>query len=59
MAILVCDGAGYIGSHVNKTLSQMGYETVTLDNLVYGHREAVKWGAFIQGDLKNAEDMMI
>ena len=57
MAILVCGGAGYIGSHVNKALSQMGYETVVFDNLVYGHREAVKWGAFVQGDLKNVEEI--
>ena len=49
MAILVCGGAGYIGSHVNKALNRMGYETVVFDNLVYGHREAVKWGTFIQG----------
>ena len=57
MAILVCGGAGYIGSHVNKALSQMGCETVVFDNLVYGHREAVKWGAFVQGDLKNVEEI--
>ena len=50
-------GAGYIGSYVNKALSQMGYETVVFDNLVYGHREAVKWGTFVQGDLKNPEEV--
>ncbi len=57
MAILVCGGAGYIGSHVNKMLSRMGYETVVFDNLVYGHREAVKWGTFVTGDLKNPEEI--
>ncbi|MGN0367074.1 MAG: UDP-glucose 4-epimerase GalE [Suilimivivens sp.] len=57
MAILVCGGAGYIGSHVNKQLNKEGYETVVFDNLVYGHREAVKWGHFEQGDLKNIEDI--
>lgn len=57
MAILVCGGAGYIGSHVNKQLHEEGYETVVFDNLVYGHREAVKWGHFEQGDLKNMEDI--
>ena len=57
MAILVCGGAGYIGSHINKLLAQKGYETVVLDNLVYGHREAVKWGSFEKGDLKNPEDL--
>lgn len=57
MAVLVCGGAGYIGSHINKQLHKEGYETVVLDNLVYGHREAVKWGTFEQGDLKNTEDI--
>ena len=57
MAILVCGGAGYIGSHINKQLHKEGYETVVFDNLVYGHREAVKWGHFVQGDLKNIEDI--
>lgn len=57
MAVLICGGAGYIGSHVNKQLNKEGYETVVLDNLVYGHREAVKWGHFIRGDLKNIENI--
>lgn len=57
MAILVCGGAGYIGSHINKQLYKEGYETVVFDNLVYGHREAVKWGHFVQGDLKNIDDI--
>lgn len=53
MSILVCGGAGYIGSHVNKQLNREGYETVVFDNLVYGHKEAVKWGFFEYGDLGN------
>ena len=57
MAVLICGGAGYIGSHINKELNKEGYETVVFDNLLYGHREAVKWGHFVQGDLKNREDI--
>lgn len=57
MAVLVCGGAGYIGSHVNKQLNSEGYETVVFDNLIYGHREAVKWGDFVHGDLKNIEEI--
>ncbi|MNK75950.1 UDP-glucose 4-epimerase [compost metagenome] len=49
--ILVVGGAGYIGSHAVKELNRQGYETVTFDNLVYGHRDAVKWGAFEEGDM--------
>lgn len=57
MAILVCGGAGYIGSHINKKLYEEGYETVVFDSLIYGHREAVKWGEFIQGDLADVADI--
>lgn len=57
MAILVCGGAGYIGSHVNKQLNREGYETVVFDNLIYGHREAVKWGSFVEGDLASENDI--
>ena len=51
--ILIVGGAGYIGSHVNKELNKRGYETVVYDNLIYGHREAVKWGTFEYGDLRD------
>lgn len=57
MAILVCGGAGYIGSHVNKQLNKEGYETIVFDNLVYGHREAVKWGKLVVGDLSNIHEI--
>lgn len=49
--VLVTGGAGYIGSHACKALAKAGYTPVTLDNLVYGHRWAVKWGPFVHGDL--------
>lgn len=57
MAVLVCGGAGYIGSHINKQLNREGYETVVFDNLTCGHREAVKWGTFVEGDLANETDI--
>lgn len=50
-AILIPGGAGYIGSHAAKAAAQAGFEPVVLDNLVYGHRWAVKWGPFVHGDL--------
>lgn len=49
--ILITGGAGYIGSHVNKLLTASGYRTVTVDNLVNGHRDLVKWGEFVDADL--------
>lgn len=53
--ILVVGGAGYIGSHVNKKLYQMNYDTLVFDNLICGHREFVKWGMFYYGDLRDIE----
>ncbi len=55
--ILIVGGAGYIGSHINKMLTENGYETVVFDNLSYGHEEFVKWGSFHRGDLGDIEDI--
>ena len=51
MNILVTGGAGYIGSHVCKALAKAGYTPISYDNLVYGHRWAVKWGPLEEGDI--------
>ena len=40
-AILVTGGAGYIGSHTVRLLAGEGRKIVVLDNLVYGHEEAI------------------
>jgi UDP-arabinose 4-epimerase len=53
--ILVTGGAGYIGSHTCKALAAAGYHPVVLDNLVSGHRWAVKWGPLVRGDLNDRE----
>jgi UDP-glucose-4-epimerase GalE len=50
-AILVTGGAGYIGSHACKALDRAGYLPIAYDNLVYGHREAVRWGPLVEADL--------
>ena len=39
--ILVCGGAGYIGSHMVYELIDKNYEVVVVDNLVTGYRSAV------------------
>ena len=50
--ILITGGAGYIGSHTVKHLIQYGYECLVIDNLSYGHKEAVHEKAlFLQGDI--------
>ncbi len=51
MRILVTGGAGYIGGHACKALSEAGFTPVVFDNLVYGHRKAVQWGPLVVGDL--------
>jgi UDP-arabinose 4-epimerase len=53
--ILVTGGAGYIGSHCCKALAEAGFEPVVFDNLTTGHREAVRWGPLIEGDMRDAE----
>ncbi|MDH3742538.1 MAG: UDP-glucose 4-epimerase GalE [Hyphomicrobiales bacterium] len=51
MKVLVVGGAGYIGSHCCKALSQAGHEPIVFDNLSTGRREFVRWGEFYQGDI--------
>ncbi|PCJ16972.1 MAG: UDP-glucose 4-epimerase GalE [Candidatus Cloacimonadota bacterium] len=55
--ILIVGGAGYIGSHTNKYLNDNNYKTVILDDLSYGHKDAVKWGDFVKGDM--ADDVIL
>ena len=56
MAILVCGGAGYIGSHTVHQLVEKGEEVVIVDNLQTGHRGAINPKAkFYKGDIRNHE----
>ena len=48
--ILVTGGAGYIGSHTCKALHAAGHIPIVVDNLGNGHRDAVRWGPFEEGD---------
>lgn len=52
MNVLVVGGAGYIGSHCVRQLQAAGHRPVVLDNLVFGHRQAVAPEIpFYDGDL--------
>ena len=51
MHILVCGGAGYIGSHMARWLATRKHQVTVLDNLSTGHREAVQWGELIEADV--------
>ena len=55
MAILVCGGAGYIGSHAVHQLIARGEEIAIVDNLQTGHRGALHpRAAFYEGDIRDA-----
>ncbi|MBI2993660.1 MAG: UDP-glucose 4-epimerase GalE [Gammaproteobacteria bacterium] len=49
--VLVTGGGGYVGSHACKALAETGHVPVVYDHLRTGHRWAVKWGPFEQGDI--------
>jgi len=55
MAILVCGGAGYVGSHAVHELIQQNEDVVIVDNLQTGHKQAIHPQAkFYQGDIRDA-----
>ncbi len=55
--ILVVGGAGYIGAHTAKALSELGYRPVVYDNLSSGFREACLWGDFVHGDVRDGRTL--
>lgn len=65
MRILVCGGAGYIGSHTCVVLGQLGHEVVVVDNLCNSSRVALDRVAelsgrpvtFVHGDIRNPSDL--
>lgn len=50
-SVLVCGGAGYIGSHMVAWLARRGWHVTVLDNLSTGHRRAVPDGDLLHADL--------
>ncbi|WP_291327692.1 UDP-glucose 4-epimerase GalE [Desulfovibrio sp. UCD-KL4C] len=57
LSLLVCGGAGYIGSHMARMLDSYGHEVTVFDNLSTGYSKALKWGKFLKGDLRKPEDL--
>jgi UDP-glucose-4-epimerase len=57
MHLLVCGGAGYVGSHVAKVLDARGHRVTVLDNLSTGHEQAVRWGPLVRADLLDAPSL--
>jgi UDP-glucose 4-epimerase len=56
-SILICGGAGYIGAHMSKMLASHGYDLTVFDNLSTGHRAAVQWGQFVEGDILDSSTL--
>ncbi|WP_035294275.1 UDP-glucose 4-epimerase GalE [Clostridium sp. KNHs214] len=55
MSILVCGGAGYIGSHMVAHLLENNKEVIIVDNLQKGHKESLLGGKLYIGDLRDSE----
>jgi UDP-glucose 4-epimerase len=58
MRVLVCGGAGYIGSNMTAMLASQGHEPVVYDNLSRGHAKAVRDAELITGDLAD-HDLLV
>lgn len=57
MPILVCGGAGYIGSHIVARLLENGKEVIVFDNFEKGHRDAILGGRVYNGDLREENSL--
>jgi UDP-glucose 4-epimerase len=55
MKVLVCGGAGYIGSNMAAMLSAEGHQPIVYDNLSKGHKAAVRNAEFVKGDFADYE----
>ena len=54
MSILVCGGAGYIGSHNVRVLLARGEDVVVVDNFLTGHRASLPDGVNLyEGDIRD------
>lgn len=58
MDILICGGAGYIGSHTAKLVSSAGHKVSVLDNLSTGSRQAVSTSNFHYADIENETQLI-
>src|SRR5258708_6358178 len=54
-SVMVTGGAGYIGAHCCKALFEAGFNPVCYDNFSTGHREFVKWGPLVEGNVRDRD----
>ena len=56
MAVLICGGAGYVGSHNVKAFAEHGEKVIVVDSLETGHRASVPEGMkFYKADIRDSE----
>ena len=56
MSVLICGGAGYIGSHNVRAFLNHGENVIVIDNLLTGHKESLPENVkFYEGDIRNGE----
>jgi UDP-glucose 4-epimerase len=53
MNVLVCGGAGYVGSNMTALLAREGHEPIVFDNLSKGHQAAIGQIELVRGDLSD------
>ena len=58
MSVLICGGAGYIGSHNVRAFRQHGDDVIVVDSLETGHRASVPEDVkFYEGDIRNSQTL--
>lgn len=57
MRVLVTGGAGYVGSHTIHHLARLGFDCTVFDNLSTGFRYLAGSLPFIEGDIRNYEQI--
>ncbi len=56
--VMICGGAGYLGSHATKIMAERGYDVVVVDNLATGHIEAIdKRAKFYNVDIRQVDEL--
>ena len=58
MNVLVCGGAGYIGSNMVALLADQGHTPVVYDNLSKGHKAALGEAQLVKGDLADRDRLI-
>src|SRR5579872_75333 len=57
MRVVVCGGAGYVGSHSARALARRGYEVQVYDNLSSGYPEFAKGFDLAVGDIRDRQTL--